>query len=261
MGHRLAAVYAHPDDDTYGVGGTLALNPDVQYTLIVATSGDAGLISDPALATQENLAQVREQEERDSLAELGVKNAEIHFLRYPDMHISEIPKEELVEKVADLLRAASPEVVVTFGPEGITRHPDHMRISEVATEAFHRVRDSSREGFRRLFHNAVAKSDLELFWQVARDAGLDTGNPDDPFMPQGVPDETIAVRVDCSSVVDRKIEGVRAHRTQADEIQAMPEELLRAFLGVEYFVQAWPPTGSTRVPAGSLFKDLERSGS
>jgi LmbE family N-acetylglucosaminyl deacetylase len=259
MGHRLAAVYAHPDDDTYGVGGTLALNPDVRYTLIVATSGDAGLISDSSLATPENLAQIREQEERDSLAALGVKESKIHFLRNPDMHVSDVPKEELVEKVAELLREAKPEVVVTFGPEGITRHPDHMRISEVTTEAFHRGRESSRQGFRRLYYNAVAQSDLDLFWQVGREAGLEMGNPDDPFMPQGVPDETIAVRVDCSSVVDRKIEGVRAHRTQSDEIQAMPDELLRAFLGVEYFVQAWPSLGRASDTAGNIFEGLQEA--
>ena len=258
-GYRLTAVYAHPDDDTYGVGGTLAMNPELDYTLIVATSGDAGMISDPALATRENLATVREQEERDSLAALGVETPEIHFLRYPDMGLSEAPREEMVERIAGLLREARPHVVATFGPEGITRHPDHMKISEVATDAFHRARESGDERFRRLYYNAVAQSDLDRFWEFVRQAGLEMGRPDDPFMPQGVPDETIAARVDCQSVVDRKIEAVRAHRTQANEIQAFPQELLRAFLGVEYFVQAWPPVeaesrGSTRA---SLFDGLE----
>ncbi len=260
MGHRLAAVYAHPDDDTYGVGGTLALNPEVDYTLIVATSGDAGMISDPSLATKENLAEVREQEERDSLAALGVNDPEIHFLRYPDMGLSEVPREELVQGIADLLRQGAPDVVVTFGPEGITRHPDHMTISEVGTEAFHRARESARDGFRRLYYNAVPQSDLDRFWEFVRQAGLDMGNPEDPFMPRGVPDETIAVRVDCQSVVERKIDGVRAHRTQANEIQAFPEELLRAFLSFEYFVQAWPPlTSRSGQTIKSLFDDLDRA--
>ena len=53
---RLAAVFAHPDDDTFAVGGILAKEGDLEYTLIVATSGEAGLISDPALATSENSA-------------------------------------------------------------------------------------------------------------------------------------------------------------------------------------------------------------
>ena len=258
MGHRLAAVYAHPDDDTFGVWGTLVLNPDTEYTLIVATSGDAGEIADPALATRENLAQVREQEQLDSLAPLGVKDPRVHFLRYPDMKLSDAPRGDLVSKVTDLLIEARPDVVVTFGPEGITRHADHMTISEAATEAFHQAREAAEGGFQRLFYNAVSQSDLELFWDLAREAGLDFGNPDDPFMPRGVPDDTITVRTDCSSVVDRKIEGIRAHRTQANEIQAFPDEMLRAFLSREYFVQAWPPPDEPRGDAmGSLFEGLQ----
>ncbi len=243
MGHRLAAVYAHPDDDTFGVAGTLLLNPDIEYTLIVATSGDAGEIADPALATRDNLAEVREQEEWDSLMALGVKDPRVLFLRYPDMKLSDVLREELVSKVADLLLEATPDVVVTFGPEGITRHADHMTISVAATEAFHLAREAAEEGFQRLYYNAVSQSELEAFWRVAREAGMEIGNPDDPFMPRGVPDDTIAVRTDCSSVVDGKIEGIRAHRTQANEIQAFPDEMLRAFLSREYFVQAWPPPG------------------
>jgi LmbE family N-acetylglucosaminyl deacetylase len=261
MGHRLAAVYAHPDDDTFGVGGTLVLNPDIEYTLIVATSGDAGEIADPALATPGNLAEVREQEEWDSLAALGVKDPRVHFLRYPDMKLSDVPREELVSKVADLLLEARSDVVVTFGPEGITRHADHMTISGVTTEAFHLAREAAEEGFQRLVHNAVSQSELEIFWQFARQAGMELGNPDDPFMPRGVPDDTITVRTDCSSVVDRKIEGIRAHRTQANEIQAFPEDMLRAFLSREYFVQAWPPAPPEGAPTASLFDDLERAGS
>jgi LmbE family N-acetylglucosaminyl deacetylase len=261
MGHRLAAVYAHPDDDTFGVGGTLVLNPDVEYALIVATSGDAGEIADPALATPDNLAEVREQEEWDSLAALGLKDPQVHFLRYPDMKLTDVPRGDLVSKVAELLVDARPDVVVTFGPEGITRHADHMTISGVTTEAFHMARESAEEGFRRLFYNAASQSELELFWQFAREAGMELGNPDDPFMPRGVPDDTITVRTDCSSVVDRKIAGIRAHRTQANEIQAFPEDVLRTFLSREYFVQAWPPAPPGGAPAAGLFDGLERAGS
>ncbi len=259
MGHRLAAVYAHPDDDTFGVGGTLLLNPDLEYTLIIATSGGAGEIADQALATRENLAEVREQEEWDSLMALGVRDPRVHFLRYPDMKLSDVPRGDLVSKVVELLVDARPDVVVTFGPEGITRHADHMTISGVTTEAFHLAREAGEGGFQRLLYNAVSQSELEVFWQVAREAGMEIGNPGDPFMPSGVPDDTIAVRTDCSSIVDRKIEGIRAHRTQASEIQAFPDEMLRAFLSREYFVQAWPPDELPEPALGSMFEGLEPS--
>ncbi len=260
MGHRLAAVFAHPDDDTFGISGTLLLNPDVAYTVIVATSGEAGLISDPELATKETLGQVREQEERNALAALGLKSAEVHFLRYPDMGLSGIRREELVGKVTELLAEASPDVVVTFGPEGITGHSDHVSIGQAATTAFHEARArTGGRGFKRLYYNAIAQSDLDLFWDLGRQAGIDMGNPGDPFRPRGVPDERIAVRVDCSGVSDRKIQALRAHQTQADEIQAMPEDLLRAFASIEYFVQAWPPRASGGPAAGSIFDGLSET--
>src|SRR5207247_977600 len=97
----------------------------IDYTLIVATSGEAGLISDPALATRENLAEVREAEEREALARLGFAGAAVHFLRYPDGGLKHVPTDELMEKVAGILAEVKPQVVVTFGPEGVTGHEDH----------------------------------------------------------------------------------------------------------------------------------------
>src|SRR5437867_3401693 len=166
MGIRLAAVFAHPDDDTYGLGGTLAMNGDeVEYTLIVATSGEAGPISDPSLATRENLAEVREGEEREALEVLGVADPSAHFLRYPDGGLKGVPRDELIERIADVLRSARPHVVVTFGPEGITKHDDHITVGQAATEAFHRARGTGKDrAFQRLYYNAIPRSELEDFW-------------------------------------------------------------------------------------------------
>src|SRR3989442_7675626 len=204
MGIRLAAVFAHPDDDTYGLGGTLAMHGDsVDYRLIVATSGEAGVISDPSLATRENLAQVREGEEREALEVLGVKGASVHFLRYPDGALKDVPRDELIGRIADVLGSARPHVVVTFGPEGVTKHDDHITIGQAATEAFHRARGPGGEGhaFRCLYYVAIPQSGLERFWNTLRARGVDAGDTQAPFMPRGVPDESISVRVDCREVV------------------------------------------------------------
>ena len=242
MSLRLAAVYAHPDDDTYGIGGTLALHRgEVEYTLVVATSGEAGGIADPSLATKETLGAVREQEERAALEVLGFDGADVHFLRYPDGELADVPREELVSRVRVLLEGARPDVVVTFGPEGVTKHEDHIAISQAATEAFHAARAFVGEGFSRLFYNALPQSDVESFWKALREQGIDLGDPEGPFMPRGVPDHTITTRVDCSKVYETKMEAIRAHRTQIEEIAGLPEEIQRRFLGQECFVQAWPP--------------------
>jgi LmbE family N-acetylglucosaminyl deacetylase len=258
--HRLAAVYAHPDDDTFGLGAILAKHAaDIDYTLIVATSGEAGEISDPALADKENLATVREREERDALQELGVPNATVHFLRQPDGGLKDVPRAGLVRTVVGLLEEARPQVVVTFGPEGITRHDDHITIGQVATEAFHEARNRSNEGpFARLFYNAVPESELDAFWDAVRAEGIDMGDPDGPFMPRGVPDHTITVRFDGRDVLETKMRAVMAHRTQASELTSIPLRIQETFLASESFVQAWPPVTNPEGPRrSSLFEGLE----
>ena len=82
---RVACVFAHPDDDTYGVAGSLALhaNDELQLTVIMATSGGAGRIADPSLATRETLGRVREAEDVASWRALGF-DPDVRFLRHPD---------------------------------------------------------------------------------------------------------------------------------------------------------------------------------
>ncbi|HYT80828.1 MAG TPA: PIG-L family deacetylase [Actinomycetota bacterium] len=266
MTRRLAAVFAHPDDDTYGLAGTLAMGKgDVEYAVIVATSGEAGPISDPSLATRESLAEVRENEEREALLAAGAETSSVHFLRYPDGELKEIPREELVHRVADLLREARPQVVVTFGPEGITMHDDHITIGAAATEAFHRARGESetgqrapRDAFQRLLYVAIPRSAIDRFWESLRARGEEVGDPEGPFMPRGVPDRTITHRVDCTGVLKSKIEALHAHRTQRDEVDQIPEDLQEAVLGYECFVQAFPPvTEPPSRSAGSVFEGVE----
>jgi LmbE family N-acetylglucosaminyl deacetylase len=260
---RLAAIYAHPDDDTYSLGGVLAKEgiERIQYTVVVATSGEAGIISDPALASRENLAAVREGEEREALAALGFAESSVHFLRYPDGGLKDVPHQELVGKLADVLRETRPHLVVTFGPEGITKHDDHITVSQAATEAFHDARAEAADdgqAFQLLYYNALPKSGIEGYWQELRSRGVDIGDPEGPFMPRGVPDETIAVRVDCMDVVKRKLDAIRAHRTQQVELEYLPQDLQPEVLGEECFVQAWPPPDASihGPPKPSLLQDV-----
>jgi LmbE family N-acetylglucosaminyl deacetylase len=263
MAIRLAAVYAHPDDDTYGIGGILALEGPqrVEFTLVVATSGEAGSITDPSLATRDTLGRVREDEQRAALSVVGFADAPVHFLRYPDGGLKDVPREELVQRIAQILRDGRPHVVVTFGPEGITKHDDHITVSQAATEAFHEARAEVADdgAFQLLYYNAIPRSQIEALWRGLRARGVEVGDPEGPFMPRGVPDETISVRVDCTGVVKRKLEAVRAHRTQQVELEYIPQDLQPELFGYEWFVRAWPPSeGGTDPVRDSLFADLNR---
>jgi LmbE family N-acetylglucosaminyl deacetylase len=223
---RLAAVFAHPDDDAFGIGGSCALHADeLELMVVFATSGDAGRIADESLATRRTLGAVRERESASAYRVLGV-DADLRFLRYPDGHVAEVPREELVRRFTEALVPFRPEVVVTFGPEGITAHEDHVAVGHAASEAFHDVRARlGRDGPRRLLHVALPDGELERLAREFRARGLDPPDPTEPFQPRGVPDERIGVRVDCSSVYRRKLDALREHRTQAQDLEELPQDL------------------------------------
>jgi LmbE family N-acetylglucosaminyl deacetylase len=235
-------VFAHPDDDAFGVFGSILLHVDegLEVMTVLATRGEAGPIADPSLATRENLGEVREREAHAAYQALGAADVRLHFLGYPDGGVAEAPREEIVGRVADLLSEFRPDVVVSFGPEGVTKHDDHVAMSTIATEAFHRAREDAKEGFARLLYVGIPQSRIELFQEMQREAGQEPFNPEDPFQPRGVPDETIAYWVDCSAVWKRKYEALLEHRTQREELEAFPEPALPIVFGEEHFVQAWP---------------------
>ena len=256
MTKRIACVFAHPDDDRYGVGGSLALHAgsDIEITVIMTTSGEAGRIADAALATHETLAAVREVEGRASWAALGLEPT-IHFLRYPDSGVANVPRDQLVTVYTELLLEARPDVVVTFGPDGVTAHEDHIAVGAAGTEAFHAARAQSDAGFHRLLHNVLSAGRLEAFNEVLRSRGMEPMDPTQPFMPRGVPDHMIGVSVDCSAANDRKLEALREHRTQA-EMEDLPFDLWPLVLGREDFVVAWPEQQGDPPVLRDLFEGL-----
>ncbi len=257
MSRRIACVFAHPDDDTFGVGGTLALHAEDEpaITIVLATSGEAGRIADPSLAVREQLGRVREGEDLASWRALGLE-PDVRFLRHPDGGLDRIPRAELAAELAPILEEVAPEVVVTFGPDGITGHPDHVAIGAAVSDAFTAARRSASEpSFLRLLHVAVAASDLARLNEGLRARGLEPIDSTQPFMPRPVPDDRIGVRVDCSGVFDRKLEALRAHRTQS-ELEEVPFDLWPTMLGTEAFAIAWPEPARDAPALSDVFEGL-----
>jgi LmbE family N-acetylglucosaminyl deacetylase len=258
---RLAGVFAHPDDDAYLIGGSLLLHRgEVEPALIFATSGEAGPISDPTLATRDTLGQTREREQGEFLATIGYPHARVEFLRHPDYYLPDVPLERLVDEFESRLRDLRPHVVVTFGPDGLTSHHDHIRVGEAATEAFHRARrddPSPPDGaWQRLYYVALSRSDVDRFYAGVRDGGFVYGEEGKLFDVTGVPDEWIAVRVDMKPVRERKLSGILVHRTQLVEYERIPEPLRWIYLDAEHFVQAYPPPEPAAGVRDDLFADL-----
>ena len=260
MSRTLALVVAHPDDDTFGSAGTVALHaddPSFRFVLIHATDGEAGEIADPALATPETLGVVRREEDRRSWVALGREPDRHEWLGYPDHHVAEADRAELLARVRAILDEERPDVVVTFGPEGVTGHPDHVTVGLVATDAFHELREAGGAGFRRLIHTAIPQHRIDAWNRLLIAAGKEPMDSSQLYVPEGVPDDRVDVVVDTSPVVDRVLAAVAEHRTQARGTEEWDEEQLRRSLSREHGVVAWPARASGAPVLRDVFDGLD----
>ena len=149
----LLAVLAHPDDETFGMGGTLALYAQrgVDVHLVCATRGEVGEVAPHFLEKFQSIGELREHELRCAAENLGL--AGVHFLDYRDsgmvgsldnehpQALAAAPVDEVAAKVTGYIRDLRPQVVLTFDPIGGYRHPDHIAIHEATVKAFYAAGD------------------------------------------------------------------------------------------------------------------------
>jgi LmbE family N-acetylglucosaminyl deacetylase len=216
----LLAVFAHPDDETFRPGGTLALlaRHGVGVHVLTATRGQAGSRGDPPRCTQEELPAVRERELRCACAALDVEPPRL--LDYQDGHLAEVSPEEITEHILAALAEIDPQVVLTFGPDGLSGHADHIAIGRCAALAYARCEDVAA-----IYALAVPRS-------LAEQAEM--------RQVHSVPDEQITLAVDVASAWPAKQAAMACHMTQRSSTPLMgaPEARQRQFFGHEFFVCA-----------------------
>ena len=155
---KLLAILAHPDDESLGLGSTLAkyAAEGVETHLICATKGERGWIGDAKDDPGEaEMARVREQELLRAAKTLGIR--EVHFLGYIDGDLDQADPNQAAERISALIRGIRPHVVITFGPDGATGHPDHVAISQYATAACLLAADPLQAGSHGLPAHRVSK--------------------------------------------------------------------------------------------------------
>jgi LmbE family N-acetylglucosaminyl deacetylase len=156
---RLLGVFAHPDDETLCAGGTFAkyASAGAEVRVISLTKGGAGQIRDAGAATRATLTTVREQELEAAGNELGL--TETRCLEYLDGGLSDIDSQILVKLASELLSEIDPDVVITFGPDGFSGHPDHKAVGAAVTAACYERRSATPI---RLFHCHPPRSRMLL---------------------------------------------------------------------------------------------------
>jgi len=204
----LACVFAHPDDETYSVGGTLARYAalGIHSDIFCATNGDAGKSSGVPVSSRAELGRLRLTELRAAAQLLGVRD--LVAPGHQDGALGQVDADLLVGEVVEFLRRSRPTVVLTFGPEGApTGHRDHRAISRAATAAFH-LAGLTTEYPEQVARGLPAHAPKRLFyvaWDGMEDAG--PGRPPRASVPP-------TARLHVKEFMPAKAAAFEAHATQ-----------------------------------------------
>ena len=228
----LLGVWAHPDDEAYLSSGLMAVvrRAGGRVAVATATRGEHGT-PDPVAWPPEALAQVRERELLESLALIDVREHE--WLGHTDGSLPDVPFETGVAQVAALIERVQPDTLVTFGPDGMTGHPDHQTVSAWVTEAWRRA-----GGEARLWY-ATTTPEFQAEWEELHNE-LDIWF--EGFEPPVTPVADLAGSVECDDgLLDLKHQVLRAHASQTAVLEEMlGTDVFRSWWATEYFVAARP---------------------
>jgi LmbE family N-acetylglucosaminyl deacetylase len=193
---KLCAVFAHPDDEAFGIAGTTARYAEdgVEITLITATSGEAGEVRPGVSVDRKDLGAVRERELREAANAMGITH--LRLLHLPDGHLSEI-RDRLYAAIRDALAEIRPQVVIAEDIQGITGHPDHIAVTNATRAAFDELTDS---GLLKLYEHVEPSSVV--------------GNRPNFY---GTPEDHITSWIDVGRWQQQARAALAAHRTQVDE--------------------------------------------
>jgi LmbE family N-acetylglucosaminyl deacetylase len=269
-GPVLLAVLAHPDDETFGVGGTLAYyaQKGVEVHLVCATRGEAGEVDPQYLEGFASIADRRESELRCAAGILGLTG--VHFLGYRDSGMPGSPDnqhpqalmaastEEVARQIVDYIRRYQPQVVLTFDPIGGYKHPDHIAVHRATLRAFQLAGEANYKGDlpayqpQKLYYHLFPKHLLHLAVFALRLLGRDPrrfGRNGDIDLLSIVKDGNFPVhaRIDCRSVEETRTAATACHVSQLGE--SMPRNgllgwVMRVLGRQEMFMRAFPEASS-----------------
>lgn len=232
---RLLCVFAHPDDECLGPGGTIAqcALDGGEVFITTFTAGEAGSIGISKTLSREELAARRRKEMAAACDALGVSGHRI--LGAPDGGVKGVDPAWAVREIVADMRRFRPQVVLTFHRLGVSGHSDHIAVAGYLDRAFEEVPDGPVAYFG---------------WGISLDRARLYERPN--LVP--IPDDEIAARVSIGpQAMDRKIAAIRAHVTQIDFFRSLEEKFdYREVATPEHFALR----RSRLEPAGKILTDL-----
>ncbi|HAF61842.1 MAG TPA: GlcNAc-PI de-N-acetylase [Anaerolineaceae bacterium] len=277
---KILVVTAHPDDETFGMGGTIAkyISEGSQVFVVCATKGEAGE-ADPALLAQyESMAALREAEMRCAMQELGVQD--VFFLGYRDSGMPgsaenvnsgafiQAPLQETAQKIAFFIRKLQPQLLLTFDPMGGYGHPDHIYTYQSVVKALEISADGKYEMgdlypfqpkgvYLHTFPRKMMRIVIKLMPLFGRDPTKFGKNGDIDFVKILQEDYPIHARIRYAKVANIREKAAACYRSQGGDSQSgyFLNWLLRFVNSSEVFIQYYPaPLG--RGTKHDLFQGL-----
>lgn len=264
---KLLAIFAHPDDESMGMGGTLAkyAAEGIETHLICATRGERGWFvpaeENPGL---ERLAQLRTLELENAVRELGMTS--LSFLNYIDGDVDKAHHAEIIQKIVTHIRRIKPQVVVTFPPDGNYGHPDHIAIGQFTQAAIVCAADASYTDLDERASHHVSKLyymvDSETFINlVAPFMGDMTFQVDDQMRAEAPWKEwMITTRIDMAEYCHAAWRAILCHQSQLPTLGAlveMHEDAAVSVLAMQgTFYRAFSLVNGGRRPETDLFDGL-----
>ena len=267
-GVTILGIFAHPDDESFGPGGTLAryAAEGAQVHVVIATDGIAGSVEDPAhVQSHESLAQVRSTELSNAAVALGV--ATIWSLPYRDSGMRNTPDndhpaalirqpvEQITGTLSEYIARLQPDVIITHDPFGGYGHPDHIRVCEATTAAFHLSRHQRGiwPGPQKLYYTAFDKRMLKLVVRLMPIFGRDPRrigrNQDIDLVEISQWITPVTTSIDIAPYLDRKLAASQAHVSQYGGgpgfMAVLPGFVRRRLMARDSFTRAFPAPDAT----------------
>lgn len=277
----ILAVLAHPDDESFGMGGTLALYARRGYRvfLLCATRGEVGTVDPEYLRGYESIAQLREAELRCAADHLGLEA--VYFLGYrdsgmpgadenkhPDAQVAH-SVDEVAGRIVERIRGLKPDVVITFDPIGGYRHPDHIHVQQATTLAFEHADDASfhpESGLpfkaRALYYHVFPHQFLRLVTRIMPIFGADPRrwgrNKDIDLKALTEFEFPTHVRIDFGAVAQIKEQAGACHASQGGiQMRRGLMAFVTRLLGQhDNYMRALPPVPANHRVARDLFDGI-----
>lgn len=230
-GRALLAVFAHPDDESLACGGLMAwcAQLGVRVSLLCATRGEGGPGKD--VQSEAQLGAIRERELDEAARVLGV--AEIVLLDYPDGMLPWVDAASLEREIRQAISRLRPDVVITFGEDGLYWHPDHIAIHQRTTAAVDALKDEAPA----LYYVTMPPGTMRAVVEHAMHPPFVFGIDVDAF---GALAASPTLVIDAGPFAAQKLVAIKCHRTQlaGEAIASLDASDAGRFLGTEHFHRA-----------------------